>query len=74
MAAHAPFLYDRDNERDTSDRRLEDRNPSLVMVKQSKLKDFFDYLVMTMTALRAFGTLATLYQSTQCNIPEDVNL
>lgn len=44
------------------------------MVKQSKLKDFFDYLVMTMTALRAFGTLATLYQSTQCNIPEDVNL
>jgi hypothetical protein len=66
-------LYERHDERDTSDRLLDERKPSIVMVKQSKL-DFLDYMVVTMTALRAFGTLATLYQSTHCNIPEHVNL
>jgi hypothetical protein len=44
------------------------------MVKQSKLKDFLDNMVVTMAALRAFRTLAILYQSTPCNIPEDVTL
>lgn len=72
--ACALSIRQRHDVRDTSDRRLEDRNPSIVMVKQSKLKDFLDNMVVTMTALRAFGTLATLYQSTQCNIPEEVNL
>jgi hypothetical protein len=72
VAAHARFLYDKTTVHTMKGALvtvISDSNPSVVTVKPSNWKD-----ILTMTALRAFETLATLYQSTQYNIPEGVNL